>query len=817
MGRFRADRCAYPSNPWLPVAMIRALLPALALLLAAGAASSQTATVTGSVADAETGAPLAGANVAVVNAAGAVVGGTSTNAEGQFSLRLASFPADLAVRFLGYETARLALAAPPASPLRVALRPELGQIGEVTVSAGADPAADLMRRVIARTRAQRASVGPYAVTAYARTTIRDPDRAVKGIVEAVSDAYWSPETGWREVVVASRQTGNLEGGAGAAGSVAGGLVDLLAADVEIAGHRLLGPTHPDALGTYDFRITGSQALDGRLVVEVSLAPRRATASAFVGTLQVLFETADVLAADLRPGPSFLFPPPVQITGARYRQQYVPVAADSSLWLPADLRSEFGFGIALDALLASDPFFVERAAQLSDYRLGAAVPDSLREGRAVREAAAPDSSRLADSGVAVPLTDAEVEAYAAGDSLGAIQDILVLRGPLAPLARGNIVVSGGAAPDSVAARPLVSVSLSPRVQVNPAEQLFAGAGVNARVAGLRVAPYAAYRVADAGVSYGVEASVPIARLNSGVRVRLVGGAADDVDRRVAPSAPRLSEFFVNGRGGYYASRKAWGGLSVSVPELGTIRDGGFAQFTTSASASLQFVAETASPYETGAAFDSDLLRFDSPAGVATRSLRARGGVGTLDVPLGVLPRHAVAVTAEWAPSAFGGPAFWRADAVVDWRIPTFGRRRVLPAALDLRVSGGVSGGDLPAFRQFSVEHALGDRGFASTPFGALRSRTDTPEAGDRYAMVAWEHSFRTIPFEALGLPALARRGYNVIVHGASARTWGGPLAAEAWHHEVGVSLSGLFGLFRVDLTQRLDQADTVVGLGVARVF
>ena len=798
--------------------MTRVLRPALVLLcLAASARAQAPATVAGLVTDAETGAPLAGANVAVVGGAGAVVGGTSTNAEGRFSLRLASLPADVAVRFLGYETARLRLADPTAGPLRVALRPAPAQIGEVTVVAGEDPAEALMRRVIARTRASRAAVGPYAVTAYARTTIRDPGREVKGIVEAVSDAYWSPGAGWREVVTASRQTGNLDGGAGAAGSVAGGLVDLLAADVEVAGHRLLGPTHPDALGTYRFRLGASQALDGRLVVEVLVEPRRATASAFVGTLQVLFETADVVAADLRPGPSFLFPPPIRITGARYRQQYVPVAPDSSLWLPADLRSEFGFGISLDALLSSDPFFVERAAQLSDYRLGAVAPDSLGEGPAVRRAAVPDSSRLAASGVAVPLTDAEAEAYAAGDSLGSIEEVLVLRGPLAGLARRGITVSGGSAPPDSVAAPLVAVSPSPRVQVNPAEQVRLGGGVDVRLAGLRVAPFAAYRVADGGVSYGADASLRVSRPAPGVRLFVVGGAADDVARRVAPSAPDLGEFFANGRGGYYASRRASGGLAVEVDDVGTLSDGGFARFTMSAEASLRFVVQEATPYETGAASDSDLLAFDSPSGVTTRSLRADAGVGTLGVPLGVLPRRALAVTAEWAPSAFGGPAFWRADAAVDGRFATFGRRRVLPAALDVRLSGGVSGGGLPAFRQFAVEHALGDGAFASTTFGALRSRTDTPEAGDRYAMLAWEHSFRTLPFEALGLTALARRSYNVVVHGASARTWGGPLAAEGWHHEVGVSLSGVLGLFRLDLTQRLDRADTVVGLGVARVF
>ena len=171
----------------------------------------------------------------------------------------------------------------------------------------------------------------------------------------------------------------------------------------------MGPTHRDALGAYRAAITGTSVLDGRLVVELTVRPARATASAFEGTLQILFDTADVLAADLRPGASFLFPPPVAVTGARFRQQYVPVAADSSLWLPADLRSELAIGFRVEGLLSADPFRVEETIQLSGYRLGALAPDSLAAGPAVRRAARPDSLALDAPGARPPLTAAEARA------------------------------------------------------------------------------------------------------------------------------------------------------------------------------------------------------------------------------------------------------------------------------------------------------------------------------------------------------------------------------------------------------------------------
>jgi hypothetical protein len=38
-----------------------------------------------------------------------------------------------------------------------------------------------------------------------------------------------------------------------------------------------------------------------------------------------------------------------------------------------------------------------------------------------------------------------------------------------------------------------------------------------------------------------------------------------------------------------------------------------------------------------------------------------------------------------------------------------------------------------------------------------------------------------------------------------------------HHELGVSLNGIFGLGRVNLTKRLDKPGLNIGFGVARYF
>ena len=723
-------------------------------------------------------------------------------------------------------------------------------------------AEDLMRRVVARTRAQRAALGAYAATVYERRTVRGAGGAVASVTETAIKAYRPPEGGWRERVVAERRTANLErdGGAGLAAITGGVLtpspvelglldlefVDLLAADVEVGGHRLVGPTHPDALDVYEFGVVGRRRVGGRAVAEVALQPRRRTASAFRGTLVVLEATGDVLEADLYPGPAFRYPPPVVVEHARLRQRYVPVAPDSSAWLPADFQAELAVTLRYGGLLTVGPLAVEAVAQISEYQSGAAAPDVLRAGPGQR-AARPRAARLPEAWATIPLEPGEQEAYAAGHSLAPVAHALRFRGVLAPVARGAVM---GAAAAGAAAEPTPTfgAEVFPLVAVTPAEGLRVGAVQRLQVGPLVLTPSAAFRTADGGISLAAGARAPLLKRGPdgrALRLSAAGDIADDVARRAPPFAPDLLAA-VGARGGYYARRRAAAGLVLERGGLGTVRFGG-ADLGVSAEASAQLLAETATTYKadplpdgggvTAAELDADLLTFGpGRASVTTRSVVARGGVGTLALPLGLAPRQAVQVAVEageWA----GEGAFWSAETAVDVAVRTFARRRAVGPALYVRLGAGAAGGRLPLTRTLSVGGSLGDGGAlgaggflgaAFTQFGQLRSWTGGPYEGDRYLAAYWEHTFGTLPFEVLGLDALSRNGYGVLVYGAHAQTWlaadraaeyaaaGYPAgASDGWHHEVGVSLTGVLGLLRVDLTQRINAPGTVLGVGFAR--
>ena len=169
------------------------------------------------------------------------------------------------------------------------------------------------------------------------------------------------------------------------------------------------------------------------------------------------------------------------------------------------------------------------------------------------------------------------------------------------------------------------------------------------------------------------------------------------------------------------------------------------------------------------------------------------------------------------------SFTRYLISLNWRIETFLKRRLLPNTLDLRLTGGTSSGELPVQRFGALDGSF----MALTPFGVFRSLTNHPLEGEHYGAFFWEHNFRTVPFELLGLRWVAKKGIGIILHGAAGRTWMSdnrlkqlnykPFYNDGFINEIGLSLNGLFGLLRIDATKRLDKRGYAIGFGIARIM
>lgn len=394
------------------------LLPLVGLLLLPPAVLAQ-ADLSGRIVDRASGAGIAGATVQVEGTRRSTV----TNDDGAFVLHVDRLPATLVVRRISFVTARPRV-----------LRAEAVEIAldraELTLEAfdvsGEDPAVRLMRRVIEARQRRKAALTAYGADAYTRYVIRN-DTGIVALVESESNVFWRREGGLREIVRARRQTENLplRGLLPAADNV----LDLSAEEVELAGFHFVGLTNAEALGTYRFRITGQRVLDGQRVYDLDVAPRDPLSVAFAGTIAVLDSAAAIIEADLRPGPAFRFPPPIQRYEARLRQTF---GAFGDAWLPAGYRANTDVEVGMAGMLRFPAFRIEQISRLSDYRVGEGGPDSLFAKR--RTAVADTAARHRTPTRGVPLTLEEQAAYATVDSSATLQRAFKPTGPLARFVR-----------------------------------------------------------------------------------------------------------------------------------------------------------------------------------------------------------------------------------------------------------------------------------------------------------------------------------------------------------------------------------------------
>ena len=220
-------------------------------------------------------------------------------------------------------------------------------------------------------------------------------------METLTEAFWDKELGMREILKARRETSNMEFEESLPAALF--VTNLYDDDIDIAGHNLMGVTHPDALSHYHFRLKGTRRLNNQLVFDISVEPKRRTKSAFVGSVAVLDSAYALIDVELTPGQSFIFPPPLEGFDVTYRQQFSSFGGD--YWLPVDFRAELGLKISFGFVLSFPTIGISQVSRFTDYEVNVTVPDSLFEDDDILVvdslSVASDSLLAKDEGIAVP--------------------------------------------------------------------------------------------------------------------------------------------------------------------------------------------------------------------------------------------------------------------------------------------------------------------------------------------------------------------------------------------------------------------------------
>ncbi|WP_412063621.1 DUF5686 family protein [Rubrivirga sp. IMCC45206] len=777
--------------------------PLVLAVLAIGA-HAQT-TVTGRVTDASTGEGLPAATVQVP----ATSRGTITNREGAFELALPAGADSLVVSFVGYTPARLAV--PASGRLDVALAPAVATLGEAVVTGG-NPAENIMRRVIERKGRWRAGLGTWRAEVYSRQTIRASGEVV-GVIEAQTLAHWDRARGLREVVQGVNRTGNFGSVPLDAFSAADQALNLYDDEIAFGGFDLMGPTAPRALAFYRFEIVGRRALGDQLVYDLSFSPRNALQPGFAGTLAVLVDADAMVGVSATTSGAVQFPL-VNRFDLTFEQQFSSfglAVGGEPVWLPADFRMD-AQGKAGTALLQLPDIGVAVASRFTDYEVNVALPDSLyvAEGTVVDSVSV--ARALPVAGV-VPLSVEEERALADVDSTVSLTEAFRPTGPLARFFPVTITVagegSGRAAPSGL------RLSYKPAAWYNRVEGARVGAEGTARLGRQRATVDLGYLTGPARLAASGQL---VGRLSEGA---FVGVTAHHDVLRLAPSWPtRVTNSVTALAGGddYYdyvdrtggSVWAGWWGQQAPYPVVsGWLRADGYDPSDVTTTFSL--VGDLDRPTVSAV-----------PDGVIRAGAQVRVGSWLDALRASVTGQRAVSAWAEVGRRTDGLPAvdadYARAGAELRWSTPTVLRRRLLPPTLHLVLAAGASWGDLPVTQASGLDgsHA------GVAPFGTLRAREGQSLVRE-YALVAWEHDFRSVPFELLGWRGASPLGVSLLVHGAHA--WGsaaeGAVGVEpsVVHHEVGASLGlGYTVPLRLDATYRLtDDPGVVVGVGLTRLF
>lgn len=787
------------------------------------AKDQKTRVMHGVIQNAETGEYLPNANIQIVD----TYRGTISNAEGKYQLEIRNFPAVLKVRYIGYQTKELILSSDSNAEQNVTLTPSVIEFKPITVT-DEDPGVTIMREVIKRKQTWSKELENYHASCFGRFSLSN-DTGIVCIAESQSDIFWDQNKGYREVVKSGRLTDNIQDIPYIPSTPF--MINFYQDDINIAGFSLMGPTHPHALDAYRFHYAGERVMDGKTVFDIEVSPKMRVSSCFKGRISVLDDVYAIIDVALQPSEAFIFPMPIKQFDITLKQQYNNYGG--ACWLPVDLHFEGTITIGVPGL-RMPTLNLSQVSRVANYEINTSLPDTLFkendwmvvDSMSIRESA----GNMASLPLYIPVTEAEAHAYETLDSTHTLTKAFKPSGLIGGMSDlslnvGNGSIELGASAGSSANAQKTAQTNHRQIlgrrsydgRFNRVEAWHLGLSQEIRLpCFLSVNVNGGYSTGIEKVSYGGEGIWK--RGASHVSLAYSERARPFFDSSIYPawmnSISTLLGFsdyydYFWERGWFVTAGHSW--LNDALKW-----DIGY-HHTENESLGLQT--------------DYNLFRrsvhHDNNPAVEGRNLRFFStSVHWGDHPgcASVVAQKGITLTLETSEPEFldNDWQYTQISFLGSYNMPTFFSRRLMPNMLHLHVVASHSWGKIPFERLACLNTSLG----AFTPFGGFRALKWQQYAAEKSLGVFWEHDFRTVPFELLGLNYVVDKNWGIILHGGSGRTWTSSDAAahvpisyllNDWHHELGLSLNGLFGLLRVDMTRNLETDKWQFGLSLGRIF
>ena len=760
-------------------------------------------TLSGSVIDAESRQTLPGAHIRILGSNK----GTMANADGAFRLVLPEEDQRVVVSYLGYgsDTLRLAVGSDDVQHT-FALRSSPIPLAEVLVLGDAsNPAEEIIKLAIEKKKKIRSRMETYDFSAYTKLTMRlkaqkrtrdslttgevktaTRDTIVSaGVLETQIKGYGKEPGKFKEIILARKQTRNITPEINILGLA--NIPNLNDDRVKVFDKLVVGPTAPDALEYYSYRMIDTLSVNKTVVWRIALASRSASLPLFEGTIAVADGSYRILDCDVSGNDALSRSAPLK--SVHVRQQF----GDHSDPFLLPLESNLALTLQFPGLVF--PILVDHIGVIHDYHVNTDISDSTFDQFSVT--VHPQADRVDSAGwsqmQAPPLTLEEQHAYRVTDSLFTHNRTFAAMIWIARL------------PFWLAERPFTD--FSDYFRFNRVEGAFLGGGYDSKhlFASTRFVARAGYAFAQDALKYGFSVehyftTNKSTSMGAETHRSILSRSDHDAFDLAANSLFALfwkedpSDYFEGKGFSFFARQQISNDVSMQVKYLDE-------QQTSLGVATRFSLFDTQSEYRPNPAINDGHLR--SAIVSLTYDTRKLIQFGPFNVPDGTSDSWNINAEYEYTDPSFldSDFGFHRAALTLHMRKHLLGDR-----TFSLFGRFGLSEHALPAQRLFDVSYGAE----SIIPLGAFRTVGIKELAGDRIAMLMMELNLSGALFRRIDLPYL--RDLQLILYAGSA--WSdlsGPsksiqtvqiATARQLFHEAGFGIGNLPLGLRLDLTWRL---------------
>jgi len=775
---------------------------------------TQTHILSGLVLDATTLEPLPSATIRIVGTSK----GTITNSSGQFRMSLPEGTITIAASYLGYQSDTITVELNADQFRGIKLQPNAIQLAGITVT-DEDPAYEIIRRAIESKKKWMTQLQTFEGKAFNRLQIRT-DSSIAAITEAYSTLYWRHDDSLREVITQQKQTGNLPKSFSA--SRVGNVLNFNDDQIRLNGYRFVGPTAPDALEYYDYKLLSTRTMDDFDVYSIELIPRSKIAPLFKGIISIAEKSYSVMEVDVKPNEA-MSQPFVDLRNARHRQTFR--LFENKFWLPINYRFDGTIKISIMGL-KFPAFTIERDVVIYNYSINPEFADTihLMNRFTIDSSVTQYDSTFWKENDVLPLTAEQDTAYKTLDSTQTLEKKIAPKGFAASL----LETSGS------------SFGIAD-VWFNRVEGVHLGAGksFNNVVENLDLRGSIGYGFSDKEWKY--EAGTTFHFGGKRVSSASSGFATIDVQRQIfslnldlydkqypTPTAT-VSGLFLN----------SFSALLFKDDVQDYFRAvGGIAELQYTLNETIRFAFGVLSERQLSLYQATDYSIFSRKKLYAYQPSIINGRMTTLkfsywyaSTPLFGIAKNAFSSsgTVEHSDSKFGGVFnFTKMNMKVRGKVATLKTEElVFPPAFGFQIAGGTTAGHLPPQRYFELYSHF--ETFAG--YGMLKGLNRREFYGDRFIAFTVDHNFRRVLFAPFDIQWLMESNLELIVEANASRSWFSgnesctPLFpardSRGWYTEASIGISNILDLFRFDMTRRfttpaewtytLSASDFIMGL------